>query len=263
VTAARAADTVVLFAGDNRLLSDEGHDRTFLHLPGSQHDLIKAVLAVNPHTVVVINTACPVAVNWEKENAPAILCSFFAGEQQGNAIADVLFGDYNPGGKLCSTWFRDIDQLPNFHDYDIKHGRTYMYFGGDPLYPFGHGLSYTEFSYENLRSSSDRLLPDKSIVVSMDVSNTGSVAGDEIVQFYVHAGESGQPRPVKQLAGFHRLSLRPGEKRTVTFTLPHDHIALRYWDESKEQFTYDPGRVELMIGSSSADIRLQSHFMLA
>jgi beta-glucosidase len=262
VDAAKDADTVILFVGDNRLLSDEGHDRTFLHLPGAQHDLIKAVLAVNPHTVIVINSACPVALNWERQNAPALLCSFFGGEQQGNAIADVLFGDYNPGGKLCSTWFSDVGQLPNFHDYDIKHGRTYMYFGGDPLYPFGHGLSYTTFSYENMQTSSPRLLPDQSISISMEISNSGNIAGDEVIQFYVHAGGN-QQRPIKQLAGFRRVSLHPGEKQTVRFSLPHDHIALRYWDEDKKQFTYEPGAVEVMIGSSSADIRLRDQITLA
>jgi beta-glucosidase len=185
VKAAKGADVAIAFVGDNRLLSDEGHDRTFLHLPGAQHDLIQAISGVNPHTVVVINTACPVAVNWEQDNVPALLCSFFGGEQQGNAIADALFGEHNPGGKLCSTWFRDVNQLPNFHDYDITHGRTYMYFQGDPLYPFGHGLSYTTVSYENLQISNNQLLPGKVITVSMDVSNTGHVPGDEVVQFYV------------------------------------------------------------------------------
>ena len=261
VKAAKEAEVAIVFVGDNRLLSDEGHDRTFLHLPGAQHDLIKAVLAVNPRTAIVINTACPVAVNWEKDNVPALLCSFFGGEQQGNAIADALFGDYNPGGKLCSTWFRDIRQLPNFHDYDIKHGRTYMYFRGAPLYPFGHGLSYTTFSYENLQITGTQLLPNKAITLTIDVSNTGHVAGEEIIQFYVHTGDSIQ-RPIRQLAGFRRVSLQPGEKQTVTFSLPHDHIALRYWDEEREQFAYEPGNVDLLIGSSSEDIRLRNHIAL-
>ena len=246
-----------MFVGDNRLLSDEGRDRTFLHLPDVQHDLIKAVLAANPRTVIVVNSDCPMAINWEQEHAPAVLCSFSAGEQQGNAIADALFGDYNPGGKLCSTWYRDEDQLPNFHDYDIKHGRTYMYLREDPLYPFGHGLSYTTFSYKNLKLSDSQLLPNKAVTLTMEVANTGHVAGSEIVQFYVQAGGERQ-RPAKQLAGFHRVDLQPGESQTITFSLPHDHIALRYWDEDKEQFAYDPGNVGLLIGASSADIRLQS-----
>ncbi len=194
VKTARESDVAILFVGDNRLLSDEGQDRDYLHLPEAQHELIKAVMAVNPRTVLVVNSACPVALNWEKENVPAILCSLFAGEQQGNAIADVLFGDYNPGGKLCSTWFRDVSQLPNFHDYDIKHGRTYMYFRGDPLYPFGYGLSYTTFSYQGIEIHGDRLLEEKPITLSAEISNTGDIAGDEIVQFYLQASGKQQRR---------------------------------------------------------------------
>jgi beta-glucosidase len=261
VKAAKESEVAIIFVGDNRLLSDEGVDRDFLHLPEVQHELIKAVIAANPRTVLVINSACPVAVNWEKENVPAILCSLSAGEQQGNAIADALFGEYNPGGKLCSTWFRDVRQLPNFHDYDIKHGRTYMYFRGDPLYPFGYGLSYTTFAYQNIEIRGDRLLPEKPITLSAEISNTGDIAGDEIVQFYLQAS-SKQQRPIRQLAGFQRISLQPGEKKTVTFSLTHDHIALRYWDDVKEQFAYDPGTVELQIGASSADIRLRGDVVL-
>jgi beta-glucosidase len=258
VKAARESEVALVFVGDNRLLSDEGVDREYLHLPEVQHELIKAVAAANPRTIVVINSCCPVALNWEKENVPAILCSLNAGQEQGNAIADALFGDYNPGGKLCSTWFRDVGQLPNFHDYDIKHGRTYMYFHGDPLYPFGYGLSYTTFGYENLLVKGDRLQPGKIITLSADISNTGRTAGAEIVQFYVQASGK-QQRPIKQLAGFQRISLQAGEKQTVSFSLAHDHIALRYWDDATGQFTYEPGTVQLMIGSSSASIPLRGH----
>ena len=258
VEAAKEADAAILFVGVNRLLSDEGVDRNYLDLPDVQQELVKAVLAANPRTIVVVNSDCPVAINFESEHVPAILCSLVPGEQHGNAIADVLFGDYNPGGKLCSTWYRDLRQLPNFHDYDIKHGRTYMYLRSDPLYPFGHGLSYSTFSYANVQVNGDKLLPNKAITVSVDVTNTGHLAGDEIAQFYVKVGGS-QQMPAKQLAGYKRVSLQPGEKKTVTFSLAHDHIALRYWDETKKQFTYDPGDVQLMIGASSADIRLQGH----
>jgi beta-glucosidase len=258
VKAASESEVALVFVGDNRLLSDEGRDRDYLHLPDVQHELIKAVAAANPRTVLVVNSCCPVALNWEKENLPAIVCSLNAGEEQGNAIADVLFGDYNPGGKLSSTWFRDVTQLPNFHDYDIKHGRTYMYFKGDPLYPFGYGLSYTTFSYENLRVQGDRLESGKTITLSADISNTGHVAGVETAQFYVQAAGK-QQRPIKQLAGFQRVSLQAGEKQTVSFSLPHDHPALRYWDDSAGQFAYEPGTLQLMVGSSSASMLLHSH----
>ena len=262
VKAARESDVALVFVGDNRLLSDEGRDRDYLHLPDVQHELIKAVVAANPRTILVINSCCPVALNWEKENVPAILCALNAGQEQGNAIADVLFGDHNPGGKLCSTWFRDINQLPNFHDYDIKHGRTYMYFQGDPLYPFGHGLSYTTFDYQRIHTEGDRLQSGKTIAVSAEISNTGPAAGVEVVQLYVRAPGK-QQRPLKQLVGFQCVNLQPNEKQTVSFTLPHDHIALRYWDDAKGQFVYEPGDVQLMIGSSSADIRLRGHIDLA
>lgn len=208
--AARAAEVALLFLGVNRLLSDEGRDRDSIDLPEVQHELAATVLAANPRTIVVINTTCPVAFEAESQKASAILCSLFAGEQQGNAIADAIFGDYNPGGKLCSTWYRDVRQLPNFHEYDIKHGRTYMYFRGDPLYPFGYGLSYTTFSYGKLRLSSERLLKAKPLALSVEVTNTGQRAGDEVVQLYVQVG--GEERPIKQLAAFERLSLPAGEK---------------------------------------------------
>jgi beta-glucosidase len=258
VKAAREAEVALVFVGDNRLLSDEGRDRDYLHLPDVQHELIQAVVAANPRTILVVNSCCPVALNWEKENVPAILCALSAGEEQGSAIADALFGDHNPGGKLCSTWFRSVEQLPNFHDYDIKHGRTYMYFQGDALYPFGYGLSYTTFEYQNIRIKGDRLQPGKAITLDADISNTGHVAGVEIAQFYVQVGGK-QERPMKQLAGFHRVSLQPGEKQTISFSLPHDHIALRYWDDTSQQFAYEPCPIQLMIGSSSADIRLRGH----
>lgn len=262
VKAATESEVALVFVGDNRLLSDEGRDRDYLHLPDVQHELIKAVAAVNPRTVLVVNSCCPVALNWEKENVPAILCSLNAGEEQGSAIADALFGDCNPGGKLCSTWFRDVEQLPNFHDYDVKHGRTYMYFQGDSLYPFGYGLSYTTFSYENLRIEGDRLQPEMALTLSADISNTGAMAGVEIVQLYVQAGGT-QQRPSRQLAGFQRASLQAGEKQTVSFSLAHDNIALRYWDDARGQFAYEPGTVQLMIGSSSAEIHLRGHVDLA
>lgn len=260
VKAAHNSDAAILFLGVNRLLSDEGRDRDSIDLPDVQHELAAAVLAANPRTVLVINSNCPVAFEPESQAARAILCSLFAGEQQGNAIADAIFGEYNPGGKLCSTWYRDVDQLPNFHDYDIKHGRTYMYFRGEPLYAFGHGLSYTKFTYENLQLNSNRLAAGQSLTLSAEVSNTGEVAGDEVIQFYVETGGTG--RPVKQLAGFERVSLHPSEKRTVTFSLSHDHLALQYWNEEKQNYDYDPGVIKLLVGSSSTDIRLVGQITL-
>jgi hypothetical protein len=261
VKAAAQADAALVFVGDNRLLSDEGRDRFDIALPEVQQALIKAVLAANPRTVIVINSDCPVAIDEGAEKAPAILCLLSGGEQQGNAIADGLFGDYNPGGKLSATWYRDVTQLPNFHDYDLKAGRTYMYFQGKPLYSFGHGLSYTRFAYNNLHVDADQLLPGKATQLTVEVANIGDRPGDEVIQLYVQASGNVQ-RPILQLAGFNRVSLKPGETQSVTFSLPHDHIALRYWDEAKNDFTYEAGNVDLLVGSSSADIRLRGHLML-
>lgn len=261
VKSASHADVALVFIGDNGLLSNEGRDRFDIALPEVQDELIKAVLAANPRTALVINSNCPVALSEESAKAPAILCSLFAGEQQGNAIADAVFGDYNPGGKLCSTWYRSVNQLPNFHDYDIKHGRTYMYFHGEPLYPFGYGLSYSSFAYKDLGLGAGRLAPGKTIHVTANVTNSGHVAGDEVVQLYIKAPGKVQ-RPNLQLADFRRVSLRPGETQTVTLSLPHDHVALRYWNEETKQFEYKAGNVELLIGSSSADIRLRGQVAL-
>jgi beta-glucosidase len=261
VKAASQADVALVFVGDNRLFSDEGRDRYDIALPDAQEELIKAVLGANPRTAVVINSVCPVALSEESNKVAAILCSLFAGEQQGHAIADALFGGYNPGGKLCSTWYRDVGQLPNFHDYDIKQGRTYMYLRGEPLYPFGHGLSYSSFTYKNLHLDADSLASGRAIELTVNVTNTGQVAGDEVVQLYIRTSGKVQ-RPALQLADFRRVFLSPAETQSVTLSLPHDHVALKYWNEEKKQFEYEAGDVDLLIGSSSADIRLRGKVML-
>jgi beta-glucosidase len=262
VNAARAADAVLVFVGDDEEIDREGRDRTSLRLPGAQHELIQAVYAANPKTILVISSNCPVSVIWEQDNLPAIVGGMFLGEEQGHALADVICGAYNPGGKLDTTWYRHESDLPDFHSYNIRYGRTYMYFQGAPLYPFGHGLSYTTFEYKSIHLDHNELLPGRAIQVTVEVRNAGQVVGDEVVQFYVQVGGKVQ-RPNLQLAGFCRVPLRPGETQTVTFALPHDHIALRYWDESKEEFAYDRGDVNLLIGSSSANIRLRDHVALA
>lgn len=262
VQAAKESDTVLVFAGDDQQIDREGHDRDFLHLPGVAHELIKAVHAVNPNTVLVISSNCPVAVNWEQENLPAIVGGIFLGQEQGHALADVLFGKYNPGGKLDTTWFRHASDLPSFHSYNIRYGRTYMYFQGVPLYPFGHGLSYTTFHYSNLRVMGTTLKPGGEISVQMQLTNTGKREGDEIVQFYVHVSGGTVQRPNKQLVSFDRVHLAAGASTIVHFKLPYSERALSYWDESAQKFMVDPGMVTLMIGASSADIRLRHQLKL-
>ena len=211
----------------------------------------------------MVSSNAPVAINWEQDNLPAIMGGLFLGEQQGNALVDVLFGDYNPGGKVGTTWFRSVEDLPDFHDYNIRNGRTYMYFQGKPLYPFGHGLSYTEFQYKNLRFSGKTLAPGGKVTVSFDVTNSGHRDGDEVPQLYIHSAEGTVQRPNRQLVNFDRVHIKAGETRTVSMELPHTHNALRYWDESKNEFVVTSGAVDVMVGASSADIRLKDTLQLA
>jgi len=264
VKAAREADAALVFVGGDEELDAEGHDRTYLHLPGAQHDLVEAVYNANPRTILVISSNCPVGLNWwEQANLPAIVGGIFLGEQQGLALADVLFGDYNPGGKLSTTWYQLASDLPPLDDYDIRHGRTYMYFRRGPMFPFGHGLSYTTFEYKNLRISGKTLKPGGKITLSADITNSGGRDGDEVVQVYVHVAGGTVERPIKQLVNFDRVHLKAGETRTVSLDLAHGDRALRYWDERRHDFVAEPGPVDVMIGASSADIRLKGQVQLA
>jgi beta-glucosidase len=232
----------------------EGADRSSLDLTPER--LVQEVHAANPRTVVVLVSSAPYAINWTQANVPAILHASHSGQEEGTAIADVLFGDHNPAGRLVQTWVRSIDQLPPMMDYDIRHGRTYMYFEGEPLYPFGYGLSYTTFAYSGLRTSVSRMGPDGEVMVSLKVKNTGRLSGDEVVQLYVRHEKSKVARPRKELRGFERVSLRPGETKTVRMTLRAASLA--YWDEKAGRFAVEEGPVRLMVGASSADVRLET-----
>jgi beta-glucosidase len=231
----------------------EAVDRQSITL--EQEELVRQVYEANPRTIVVLVSSFPYAINWTQENVPAILHMALNSQEEGNALADVLFGDYNPAGRLVQTWPRSLEQLPPMMDYDIRHGRTYMYFKGEPLYPFGYGLSYTSFSYSNLRTSARSLPASGSILVKVDLKNTGSRAGEEVVQLYVKHQASSVQRPTQELKAFRRLALRPGEIRTVTLELKGEQLA--YWDVSHRKFVVEPGSIEIMIGSSSADIKLK------
>jgi beta-glucosidase len=230
----------------------EGRDREVITL--AQEQLIKQVYAVNPKTVVILVSSFPFAINWTQSNVPAILHMAHSSQDEGTALAKVLFGDYNPGGHLVTTWPKSVDQLPAMMDYDIRHGRTYMYFKGEPLYPFGYGLSYTTFSYANLKASSAEVASDGTITVSVDVTNTGSRTGDEVVQLYVKHLKSKVERPIEELKGFQRVTLNPNETKTVQIPLKASTLA--FWDESQGQFKVEAEPVKLMIGSSSKDIKL-------
>ena len=187
----------------------------------------------------------------------------FLGEQQGHALVDVLFGDYNPGGKLSTTWYRQVEDLPDFHDYNIRHGRTYMYFRGNPLYPFGHGLSYTTFEYKNLRLSDKTLQRDGKVTISFDVTNSGRRDGDEIVQVYVRCPGAMVERPLMQLVNFERVA--PQGWRDEDSQPGACLMIIKRYDtgmKSNAQFVVEPGPLEIMVGASSADIRLRGKVQL-
>jgi beta-glucosidase len=231
-----------------------GGDRTSIDLPASQQRLLEQVVAVGKPTVLVLLNGSALAVNWAQQNVPAIVEAWYPGQAGGSAIADVLFGDYNPGGRLPVTFYRSVSDLPPFEDYSMK-GRTYRYFTGTPLYPFGHGLSYTTFAYKNLRTGAPTLSSTGTASVSVDVTNTGSRAGDEVVQLYVSHAGSKVSRPVKELRGYQRVTLKPGETRTVRFALPASSLA--YWNEQADRWVVEAEPVKLQVGASSADIRLE------
>jgi beta-glucosidase len=262
VDAARDADVVVLVCGVTEEVDREGVDRKELDLPGAQPELVQAIYAVNPKIVLVISSNNTVAIEWEQEQLPAILAALCAGQSQGTAIAEVLFGDYNPGGKLPCTWYRSEEQLPPIHDYDIHKGRTYMYFDGNPLYPFGFGLSYTSFSLGQLQLGSQTLGPSEKVTVSATVTNTGKRAGAEVVQLYITPPPSPVKRPIKQLVGFQRVELQPGEQKTVTFELPFSDPAFWYWDEASRGFRCQAGVAKILLGNSSANITLNGELTL-
>jgi beta-glucosidase len=262
VKAAQEADVALVFVGADEQVDDEAMDRDYIHLPGVQHELVQAVYAANPHTILVISSNCPVAVNWAQDHLPAIVGGMFLGEQQGHALAEVLFGDYNPGGKITTTWYRHVKDLPDFHDYNIFHGRTYMYFRGNPLYPFGHGRSYTTFQYKRLRIDQGTLRPGVTSKISFEITNSGRRDGDEIAQLYVHVDGGAVERPILQLVNFTRIHIKAGETTTVNFDLSYDDLAFRYWDETRYEFVVEPGMVAIMVGASSADIRLRGQVQL-
>ncbi len=266
VKLARSSDVAILCVGNH---PNGGYDTVWAKVstPGEgreavdreaitldQEELIKQVYAANPKTIVVLISSFPYAINWTQQNVPAIVHMTHNSQETGNALADVLFGDYNPAGRLVQTWPSSLDQLPPILDYDIRHGRTYMYFKGDPLYPFGYGLSYTTFSYSNLKTDAKTVLSGGSLGVSVDVTNTGSRAGEEVVQLYVKYLDSRLARPLKQLVGFSRIQLAPKQKKTVDLLLPAERLA--YWDVAGHWFRVESGRIQIMIGSSSADVKL-------
>ena len=265
VEAAKKSDVAVVFVGNHPTCdagwakcptpSDgkEAIDRKAINL--EQEEFVKRIYAANPKTVVVLLASFPIAINWSQENVPAILHMTHNAQEEGTAIADALFGDINPGGRLVQTWPKSIEQVPPMMDYNIRHGRTYMYFNGEPLYPFGYGLSYTSFKYSNLRLSAKRLTNTGSVTVKVDVKNTGSRKGDEVVQLYVSHLDSKVERAKKELKGFQRITLRPNETKTVALNVKEEDLA--YWNEAQNKWVVEADHVKFMVGASSADTRLE------
>ena len=257
VALAHKSDVVVLCLGTSLQVEAEGRDRTDLNLPGAQKELLEAVYAANPKTVLVLMNAGPLAVTWAQAHVPAILEAWYPGEDGGTAIARVLFGDYNPGGHLPYTVYPNLNGVPPTNDYNVSDGYTYMYFKGSPLYPFGHGLSYTTFAYKNLKLSSPSIGATGKVEISFDVENTGKLAGSDVAQLYTHQVKSVAVQPLESLRDFERVTLQPGETKHVSFTLPASKLA--WYHTASKSFAVEPGEFNLMIGSSSEDVRLRAN----
>jgi beta-glucosidase len=265
VETARGADVVIAVMGEKADMSGEAASRASLDLPGRQEELLKAVVALGKPVVLVLLNGRPLSINWAAEHVPAILEAWEPGSEGGHAVADVLFGDVNPGGKLPVTFPRSGAHCPLYYAHDRTHSPegpqtefkqgapmySVRYWDGapTPLYPFGYGLSYTTFAFSNLKVDAPQLKVGGTTNVSVDVANTGSVPGDEVVELYVHQKAGSDSRPVRELKGFRRLTLKPGEKQTVTFPLGPDE--LRYWSTSQGKWAQDAEAFDLWVGADS------------
>jgi len=250
ISMAEGSDVVIMVMGlSPRLEGEEGEwggegDRTNIDLPGVQHDLIEAIYETGKPIVLVLTNGSALAINWEAKHIPAIVDIWYPGEEGGTALADVLFGDYNPAGRLPVTFMKSLDQVPEFTDYSMKN-RTYRYMKDDPLWAFGYGLSYTKFRYSNLKLNKTEISPTENVEIQVDVENIGKVDGDEVVQLYVSTPESPILAPIRSLQGFDRVFIRSGEKKTVKFTLKPEQFAVV---DEEGRFMVMPGKIEISIG---------------
>lgn len=233
----------------------ESVDRQSITL--EEEDLIKLIYNANPNTIVGLISSFPYAINWTQENVPAIIHLTHNSQELGNGLADVIFGDYNPAGRLTQTWVKSITDLPDFMDYDITNGRTYMYFEEEPLYAFGFGLSYTTFNYSNLKTSKKSIAENETIIVSIDIENIGNIDGEEVVQLYVKHLNSKIKRPIKELKGFNRVFVEAGKK--VTVQIPLDASELKYWNTKNQQFELEKDSIEIQVGSASNNIKTKKN----
>ena len=261
VDLAKKSDAVVVAVGEAAWMSGEAASRSNINLPGVQLELVKELVATGKPVVVVLMNGRPLAIEWIADNAPAILETWFLGTQAGPAIADVLFGDYNPSGKLPITFPRNEGQIPIFYsmkntgrpmDPNNKYTSKYLDVPNTPLYPFGFGLSYTTFGYSDIRANKEVFTPRDELKISVTVTNTGKRDGEEVVQLYVRDLVGSVTRPVKELKGFEKIILKAGESKEVTFTLTTDD--LRFYDR-RMNYTYEPGDFDIFVGTSSADTK--------
>lgn len=266
--AARGSDVVVFVGGLTGDVEGEemtvsypgfaGGDRTDLRLPSTQRKLLEALHATGKPVVVVLTAGSALAIDWAQQHVAAILMAWYPGQRGGNAVADVLFGDANPAGRLPVTFYKADEKLPPFDDYAME-GRTYRYFDGEPLYAFGHGLSYTRFEYADLHLGRARVGIGDEMKLSLQVSNKGARAGDEVVQLYLRQVGPGHGRALKELRGFQRITLQPEETRRVEFAITPERD-LRFYDEQGKRYAVDPGAYEVQVGASSGDIRARATF---
>jgi len=269
--AARAADVVIFVGGLTGDVEGEemrvsypgfaGGDRTDLLLPQSQQKLLDALQATGKPVILVLTAGSAIAVDSEQAKLPAILMAWYPGQRGGSAVADVLFGAVNPGGRLPVTFYKATEKIPDFEDYSMKN-RTYRYFTGQPLYPFGHGLSYTKFAYTGLKLDRSSIAPNGSVQATVTIKNVGKRAGDEVVQLYLKPLDPKRARAIKELRGIERVTLEPGQSRQVSFTVKPDRD-LTIYDDTKKAYAVDPGRFEVQIGASSADIRAKTVMAVA
>ncbi|MEM2792258.1 MAG: beta-glucosidase BglX [Candidatus Bathyarchaeia archaeon] len=265
VEVARKCKVAILVVGESRDMSGEAASRAFLDLPGVQEELVKAVYETGVPVVEVLMNGRPLSISWSAEHIPAIIEAWFPGIQAGYAIADVIFGDYNPGGKLPATFPRTVGQVPIYYNHKNT-GRPpspdrwtskYLDIPYSPLFPFGHGLSYTKFEYSDLEISPREVEPKDIVKIKLKVKNIGSREGDEVVQLYVNDAVASVTRPVKELKGFKRITLKPGEEKTVEFTLTLEMLSFL---NQEMKLVVEPGLFKVMVGSSSEDIRLTGTF---
>ncbi|RYJ37169.1 Glycoside hydrolase family 3 protein [Flavobacterium anhuiense] len=270
VATAKQADVVILSVGERHDMSGEAKSRSDIHLPGVQEELIKAVMATGKPVVVLINAGRPLVFNWTADNVPAIMYTWWLGTEAGNAIANVLFGDYNPSGKLPMTFPREVGQVPIYYNHfstgrpakdenSTNYVSAYIDLKNSPKFPFGYGLSYTTFDYSGLKLSSTKIKSNETIKVSFQLKNTGKVAGEEVVQLYLKDKFGSVVRPVLELKDFQKLKLNAGESKTIEFTIDKEKLSFY---NNKLEWVAEPGDFEVMIGASSADIKLKSDFEL-